>query len=107
MFNENSIVLTIENGEKLCIRVCFSFFSTQNQLPQIIIGNGWVINHFKALLFVDLNIKKNQRPFHCVEKNRFEIFDFWSNFESFREVVISCNSLFKLNLSLENLVILK
>ena len=66
-----------------------------------------MINHFKALLFVYLNIKKVQKHFHCVEKNRFEIFDFWSNFESISEVVISCNSLFKLNLSLENLVLLK
>ena len=36
------VVPTIENWEELYIRVCFSFFlfSTQNQLPQIIIGKG-------------------------------------------------------------------
>ena len=41
-----------------------------------------------------------------VEKNRFEIFDFWPNFELISKVVSNCNSLFKLNLSRENLFLL-
>ena len=65
---KNIIVPTIENEEK--IRACTIFFSTflfskQNQVLQIIIGQGRVIYHIEALC--DSNdIKK----FFCVEKNR-------------------------------------
>ena len=38
--------------EELCIRVCFSFFSTQNQVPQIIIELGCKIYHIEALSVV-------------------------------------------------------
>ena len=38
-------VPTIENGEELCIRVCFSF-SSQNQVPQVVIGNF----HFSVMI---------------------------------------------------------
>ena len=31
-------VPAIENEKKICIRVCFSFCSTQNQVPQRIVG---------------------------------------------------------------------
>ena len=54
-FLPHIFVPTIENGEELCIRVCFSFLfvvSTQNQLPQIIIRLGCVIYHIKACLVV-------------------------------------------------------
>ena len=40
---KNSIIVpTLENGEELCIGVCFSFFLlfTQNQVPQKVIGLG-------------------------------------------------------------------
>ena len=44
----------IEIGEELCVRVCYSFFlfSTQNQVPQIIVGMGRVIYHAEALSVV-------------------------------------------------------
>ena len=50
--------------------------------------------------------KKIKKKF-SVEKQRFEILDFGSNFKLIIEVVSNCNSLFKLNLSRENLVLLK
>ena len=53
-------VPTIENGKEFCIRVCFSFF----RLPH--------------------KIKYRTISSDRVEKNRFEIFDFWSNFELIR-----------------------
>ena len=42
-----------------------------------------------------------------VEKKRFEFFCFWSNFELISKIVSKCNSLFELNSSRENLVLLK
>ena len=85
------VVPTIENEEKLCIRVYF--------IVQISIVQGWVIYHIKALSVVIRTTLKTSKKFHSVEKNRFEIFDFWS--------ILSHNSLLKLNLGHENLVFLK
>ena len=48
--NASNVGVSCLNGEELvfgCVLV-FSFFSTQNQIPQIIIGMGRVIYHFKA-----------------------------------------------------------
>ena len=39
----------LKNVEELSFRVCFSFFSTQNQVPQIFIEMGRVIYRFEAL----------------------------------------------------------
>ena len=75
------IVPTIDNREKLCIRVCFIFFlfSTQNQVPQIIIGLGRVVYHIKALsVVIRMSSQKKLKKFPSVEKNWFEIFDFSS-----------------------------
>ena len=50
-----SIVPTIENGGTLYsgVLVFFLFlFSTQNQVPKMMIGLGWVIYHIKALSVV-------------------------------------------------------
>ena len=47
-----SVVLTVENGEKFCIRVCLNvsfLFLMQNQVPEIIIGTSQVIYHIEAL----------------------------------------------------------
>ena len=48
------IVPTIENGEELCIRVCFSF-SSQNQVPQVVIGNF----HFSVMIQMALKFSKS------------------------------------------------
>ena len=64
--------------------------------------------HIKALSVVIRTIFENfEKKFHSVEKNRFEIFDFWSNFELISKVASNCNHLFKLNLGRQNLVLLK
>ena len=52
-------------------------------------------------------LKNFKKVFTKLEKKRFEMFDFWSHFELIIKVVSYCNSLFKLNLSPENLVLLK
>ena len=51
------------------------------------------------------NFQKNYTE--SVEKNRFEVFYSWSNFELISKVLSNCNSLFKLNVSRENLALLK
>ena len=62
--------------------ICFGFFSTQNQVPQIIIRLGLVIYHHEALSVVIRTTLKNfPKKFASVEKHRFEVFDFRSNFE--------------------------
>ena len=81
------VVPTIENGEELGIRVYLDFLLfvfTQNQVPQIMIGRGSVIYHIKVLSVVIRANFKNFENFFIVEKNRFEIFNFWSNFELLR-----------------------
>ena len=40
-----AMVPTIENGEELCILVCFTFFFTQNQIPQTIVRTCRAIFH--------------------------------------------------------------
>ena len=68
-------VPTIENGEKRCIRVCFSFFLffKQNQIPQILIGLGWVINHIKALTVITKpNCALDRRTILCLYVPRFQ-----------------------------------
>ena len=67
-------VPTIENGEKLCIRVCFKFFvwfSMQTHLPQLNMEwvNLYILKSFKSEF--ELLIKKFET---C----------FWSNFEQIR-----------------------
>ena len=47
-------------------------------------------------------IRTTFKKIFSVEKNQFEIFDFWSNFELISKEVSNCNTLFKLNLSREN-----
>ena len=66
-------------GRNFGIRVCFSFllFSTQNQVPQIIIGMSRVIYSIKALSVVILRTTlKSFEFFFSVEKNRFEFLIF-------------------------------
>ena len=46
---------------------------------------GRVIYHIKGLLVVIWATLKNYINFLSVEKNRFEIVDFWSNFELLRQ----------------------
>ena len=70
------IFLIIENP-------CFSFFSvfsTQNQVPQIIIGMGWVTYHSKAVSEkqVCLNHFQKFQKIPSVEKKPFKILDFSS-----------------------------
>ena len=57
LFHAVFFVPTPESGEEHCVRVFFSFFcyflfSTQNQVPQIIIGIGRVLCHNKTLSVV-------------------------------------------------------
>ena len=70
---------TVENGEELCIRGFF-LFSTHNQLPQIIIGQGSVINHIKALLVVIRTTFKNLLKIFSVFPLKFQKFVFFSFF---------------------------
>ena len=84
----NLINPTNENEEELCIRVSLSFFvffSTQNQVPQIIIGMGRMIYHIKVFSVL---IRTTSEIFSkcclSVEAKRFEILDFWSYFERIR-----------------------
>ena len=42
------IVLIIENGEELCIRVCFIFFDA-NPVPQLNMRMDRVLDHIKDL----------------------------------------------------------
>ena len=42
----------IEDEKEFCIRVCFNFFSTQKQVPQMVIGQAQLKYPFKALLLV-------------------------------------------------------
>ena len=53
-----------------------------------------------------INLQNFKKVF-SVEKNRFEVFDFRSNFELISKVASNFNSLFRLNLSLENIILLK
>ena len=76
---------------------CFNFFL-------LFFLQGRVIYHVKTLSVVIRKTFKNSKNFSIVEKKHFEIFDFWSNFALISQVV-NCNSLFKLNLSSENLVL--
>ena len=48
------IVPTIENGEEICIRLCFTFlfFSKENQVPQIVIRMSRVMYQIKVLSVV-------------------------------------------------------
>ena len=69
-------------GRNFVLGVVFQFFSKQNQIPHIIIGMGLEIYHFEAFLVVIWK-KKHLQNFSD-ERNRFEFFEFWSNFELIR-----------------------
>ena len=56
------------------VLVFFLFFSTQNQVPQIIIGLGRLINRIRVLNLIE----KFPKFFSSVEINRFKVFDFSS-----------------------------
>ena len=71
-----------------------------------IIANKSTKSIISSKLFAELNQNYSETK-NSVEKNWFEIFDFWSNFDLFSKVVSKCNSLFKLKVSRENLVLLK
>ena len=62
-FYEQFFVLTIANGEELCIWVCIVFFSTQLQVPKLIIGMDRVIYHIKTLLVVIRAFQKKIKIF--------------------------------------------
>ena len=72
-------VPTIENGDELCIRVCFSFFFffflyfTQNQVPQIIIDwvEGYTIRKPFQSRFEPQ--KKSQKLFLVLRKTTLKI----------------------------------
>ena len=66
-----------------------------------------VMYHIKALSIVMRINLQNFKKVFSVEKNRFEVFDFWSNFELISKVASNFNSLFSFNLSLENIILLK
>ena len=70
-----------------------------------------MIYHIKALLIViRTTLKIAKKVFTVSRKTQFtvfEIFDFCSNFELISKVVSNCNSLLKLNLRCEILVLLK
>ena len=73
----------IEIGEKFCIRMCFNFFysflfSTQSQMPQLIIRLGRVIYHVKAVSVVIRTRFKNAEHFFQFERNLFRMFLFRS-----------------------------
>ena len=101
----------IKNGEKLCIRVCFSFFVFHaKSVVTNIYRNGSrdisYINHFN---YDSSNIMKFQNIF-IVEKNRLKIMDFRSNFELIlceRLGLQNLKTLFKLTLRRENLILRK
>ena len=62
-------------------RVLVFLVSTQSQVPQIIIAMGRMRYYFKALLIV---IRSTIKKFLIVEKNWFQILDYWSYFELIR-----------------------
>ena len=82
--NVKVFVPTIENGEELCIRVCFSFCFVFHAKPGTINNDRTGLSDILYLspFSRDLNhIKKFPKSFRSVEKNSFEIFDFSSNFD--------------------------
>ena len=91
-------------GRNFCIRVFYYFFllhSSQNQVPQIIVGTGRIINHFKALsVVIRRKLKNFENLLKKVEENGFEIFDFWSNLANKLSLIIAY-------LNRENWVILR
>ena len=75
----------LKNGEEFCFRmgfIFFFFFSKDTHVAQIIIGMGRMIMTIKNPFSRDSNKTRNfDKHFLSVEKNRLEIFDFWSSFE--------------------------
>ena len=60
----------------------FFRFSTQNQVPQIIIGLGWMTYHIQAFsVVIQMTSEKMPKKFSSVEKTQFEFFGLSSNFE--------------------------
>ena len=70
-------------------------FSIQNQVPQIIIGLGCVMYQIKALsVMIGFTLKIRftlniRLTYPNVEKNRFEIFDFSSNFDRVSRITLA------------------
>ena len=59
----------------MCFVFFFFFFSTQNQVPQTIIGLGW----FEPLV-IRTTFNNSLKIFSIVEKNQFELFYFCFSF---------------------------
>ena len=85
-FDMRIFVPTIENGEELRIRVCFSFSfffvfraklgttnTRQNRLSDIKNKSSFSRNSRR--------LKNFKKITPSIQRNQFEIFDFWSNFE--------------------------
>ena len=69
----------LKNGEELCSFVFFFLlFSTQNQVYRNGSSN---MSYLAFSIVIRITLKISQNLFHNFEKNRFEIFDFRSNFE--------------------------
>ena len=80
---------TIEIGDKLCIRVCFSFFfvffSTHNQLPQLIIEVNSVICNIEA---PSVMIRTTLNSFQVMRKTGFKVALVIRNFTVFFDFMI-------------------
>ena len=63
MCSEHSVLLAQQPA------IPVSLFSTQNQVPQVIIGNGGVIHDIKALsVVIRMTFKNVEKCFKCREK---------------------------------------
>ena len=86
----------------------FILFSTQRQVPQKIIGMDRVVFHIKAFSIV---IRTTLEIFKCLytvsRKIGFKFLIFGLTSSLYAVSVYAYNSLFKLTLSRENLVVLK
>ena len=73
--------IQLKNVEDFCHRLCFFLFflflfSTQNQVPQLIVGLGRVIPLLKIVSLVTQTTFKKKQFFLRLEKNWFGVFAF-------------------------------
>ena len=87
--------------------VVLVFFSTQNQVPQIILAMGQLIYQTEAFSVVIRTTVKNSQKLSQYREKLVQTFDFFFQFLAIKANEQAYNSSIMLNLSPENLVLSK